>query len=247
MNRAPIAICLLVVLTAATPTPQALAPFTAAGSLSVNAKREPDKTAAFQTAVRVLHRDTRWRIDVSNMTATASDPKTNAAAAQFLPKGTISLIIDPAKKLITTWSSMHALYFQTKMALPPAAKKKTTQATQSPLDALNSLTQYDVLSESFALIGHQPVNGRTASVYHFTAQTQKHGGKPLNVTAGLALADDLHGVPIHLDFTASDTASAQSATVQIDLTAISLTAPEDALFHPPAGYKKTAQPLAVLH
>jgi hypothetical protein len=248
----------LLALTAAAPTPspapaavpaaaakaKPLAPFSAAGTLNLGGESS-GKTMTFHTDMRVLHRDTRWRIDVSNVTANASDPNANSMMAAFLPKGTISLLIDPGKKLITMWSTMHPLYFQTKMALP-TSKTKTTHASGSPFDlnGLSSLTQYDVMNDTFSLTGHQTLNGRMASLFHFTSQTQKHGGKLEDVSGDLALADDLAGVPIHLALTAK---GGLNGTMAIDLTSVSSGAPAANMFAPPAKYKKTTQPFEVLH
>lgn len=229
MNRFIACGAAALLLLGATPAKPAPMPaFSATGTMTAGGE-SAGKSGTFQTSVQVMHRTNLWRIDVFKV-------------AQLLPKGTITALIDQANGTFTVWTSSGNRFYRSKLALPHP-KKTTKQSTPSSpwtnaLNMLNSMTQYDVMNETFALVGHQQVNGRMASVFHITSQTQKHGGKLQQATADLALADDLSGIPIHLSVTAKGDAT---GSLQLDLSAISTLAPDAKLFTVPRGYKKTAQ------
>lgn len=221
--------------------------FSATGTMSVKGTAPDGKSGGLQIDMRVQHRDRLTRIDVLHITSLSTDQNANPLLAQLLPKGTIGVVIDQSKSLMTIWSTAHSLYYQTKLALPKAvtkhASKSGTSIWTTISNGLTSMTQYDSYSSSMDLTGHKTVNGHMASVFAFSNKSQKHGQKPQSTTGTFALADDLHGIPLHVDVSASAGALA-SATA--DLTQVTTTPPATTAFAIPKGYKKTTQLMQVL-
>lgn len=237
----------VLLLAAAAPAAKPMPPFSATGSLRADVQASA-KSGTFETDIRVLHAGSRTRADLLKIVLSTSDPNGNAMLAQMVPKGVLSIVVNQSTNAYAVWSSRHSLYFHGTFALPHAApKNKTSKRAASPwtnvLKGLNALTQYDVLNNTFSLAGHQAVNGRPASLFRFTSQTQKHGGKLEDVTGELALADDLSGIPIHFK---ADATGPIAGGVQIDLASIVTGTPNPALLAPPRGYKRTKNFMEIL-
>lgn len=222
--------------------------FTATGTMNVNGTSADGKNGNVTMDVRVLHRGTATRVDILRLNLATNQPD-NAAPLPALPKGVISVLIDTGKGTMSLWSTATKTYFQTKLPSPASLVKKTQKTPESagPFaqigSALKGMTEYDVFSSSMTLVGDQQVNGHMAHVYHLTTTMQKHTEKaPSQITADLAFADDLSGIPVQMSATFAGGTKANAA-IKADLTQISMTAPQPALLKIPAGYKRTTNPM----
>lgn len=240
---------------AATRTPVTLTNFASTGTLSGQATIT-DKTVGFEADLAVWRRSNRLRIDLRKLAASSQDPTSNALLSQLVPAGGITVLFDQRSSTITLWSSATHTYYRTKttFTMPktkPTPKPKPSakpKARGSVLDmimkAAQSMTEYDVYSQTFELSGHQPVNGHMASVFHFTSHTQKHGDNLQQIDGTLALADDLSGIPLQFVVTAM---GKMTGNLRADLLTVTTTAPDAQLFALPNGYKPVKSPLEVLH
>jgi hypothetical protein len=247
---------LLVIVPGHAQTPPASSPaaaplqgFSAQGTLAVQAMVE-GSAFNFAADVAVMNSKRRVRIDVLHLTMSGSDPNQNAVMAQFVPQGTVTLVYDQGSGTTTLWSEQKRVYYQTKMRAAPTPRAtptpKPTATASSPIDQLlratKSITEYDVLTQTLTLVGHQPINGHTSSLFHFALQSQKHGGKLQDVSGDLALADDLSGIPIRFWVTAKGD---HEGSLKLDLVSASATLPDASVFVVPAGYKKVGDILQV--
>ncbi|MDQ2679475.1 MAG: hypothetical protein M3Y21_00405 [Candidatus Eremiobacteraeota bacterium] len=237
---------------AQTPSPVPFQGFTGIGSLALRAQVnglpiEEDASIAVMSAAH------RVRLDLLTLTAAAGAPQGSDIASHFL-QVPITLVYDQGSNTMTLWSAKKRVYYQTKLHGKYTVKSPSKPAPESgpkpkfaPIDqvlhAMKSLTEYDTFNQTLALVGHQPINGHTASLFHFVTQSQKHGGKPQTVTGDLALADDLSGIPLRFWVTIAGTAD---AGVKLDLLSASLTPPAASAFAIPAGYQKVSSPMQVL-
>ena len=251
MNKRALALALLVMASAAAPTPApqpSMPSFSATGTMNLKGQTPDGKSGTVQIQMRVAHRNLLTRVDVLRIVAAADDPNANTMMAQFIPKGTITVVVDQSKSLLTIWSSSHPYYYQSKLAVPKPTQKNNGKSSSSSIwtaisNGLSSMTKYDSYSSSIDLTGHKTVNGHTASVFAFTHKSQKHG-EPAQTSSGtFALADDLNGIPLHADVTAT---GGPVASVSADLTQVSTSAPPASTFAIPKGYKKTTQLMNVL-
>jgi hypothetical protein len=242
-----------IVPAAATPKPVVLTSFSATGKLTVQADAT-GKTINFEADMAVLRRPNLVRIDLQKLSIASQDPTTQMMLSQMLPRGGVSVLLDQRSNMLTIWSAQTHRYYRSKLILvrsktARAPKAKATPAPKkSNFDVMNLLarmTQYDVYSQSFALTGHQTVNGHMASMFHLSSRTQKHGDRKVEgVEADLAFADDLSGIPLHLSM---DATGNMNANLHADLLTIAAAAPSISLFRIPAGYKAAKSPLEVLH
>jgi hypothetical protein len=208
-------------------TPSQLSSFSAAGWLSLKAAAR-EKVASLQAVIRFAHRGRLTRIELGDVSATANSGKGNVVMP--FPAGTITAVIDRTKELFIAWSSRRLLYYQSKLTA-------ATLGSMSALNKLSAFTKYQLLTFSLNLTGHQPVDGRMASVFEFDAKVQKQGGKVQSAVGHVALADDLSGLPIHTDVTMG-AGEPSTVTMQMDLTSISTNTPPASEFATPRGYKK---------
>jgi hypothetical protein len=210
------------------------------------------KSLGIQADVAVWARSGLVRLDLQKLALSSQDPSQNALLTQLLPTGGVTAVFNQKTQMITVWSAQSRSYYTTKLGLPhpnPTAtpKPKNPKATPTPavsiMNALNSMTQYDVYSETFELTGHQQVNNHMASVFHFLSKTQKNGGKLQTVDGTLALADDLSGIPLQLVVQAAGNVNGNA---HLDLLSFITTTPDAALFRIPAGYMKAKSILDVV-
>lgn len=193
--------------------------------------------------IAVMTKSRRVRFDVLKFASTGTDKGTNDVVSHFLPTGAISIVFDQQTRVFTMWSEQKREYYQSKTASTPkpkpAPKATPAPSIESPVDqvlkAMRAVTEYDSFTETLSLVGHQPVNGHTASVYHLTMQGQKHGGKPYDFTSDMAFADDLSGIPVRMWFVSK---GAYDGSMKLDLLSASTAVPDPNVFTVPGGYKK---------
>lgn len=242
-------------VTPATPRP-ALTAFSSTGRL-VSKATLGEKTFNVDADVAAWRRGGSLRIDLQKLTISTADPASSAMISQLLPSGGITVLFDQRTQMLTLWSAQTRTYYRTKVNLTVPKPKATPKPKGSPspkasppsplsriLDVTNSMTQYDVYSETVELTGHHPVNGHMASVFHFSSKTQKHGGAMQQSAGDLALADDLSGIPLHFSVEATGNVA---GTLSIDLLSISTATPDAKLFALPAGYKQVKSFFDVFH
>lgn len=237
----------------ASPRPPITA-FSGTGRMTAQAEFS-GKNVGVQADVAVWARSGLVRLDMQKLSLSSQDPAQNALLTQLLPTGGVTAVFNQKTQMVTVWSSQSRSYYTTKLSFPhPKAtatpKPQKPKATPSPkppmvsiMNALDSMTQYDVYSETFELTGHQPVNNHLASVFHFLSKTQKHGGKLETVDGTLALADDLSGVPLQLVVQATGNVNGNA---HLDLLSFSTVTPDAMLFRVPAGYTKAKSILDVV-
>lgn len=226
------------------PSPTPLAGFSAHGTLavSVNLAGAP-APIGLNAEVAVMAKARRVRLDVLKFASTAIEKGSSDMVSHFLPAGAISIVYDQNAHLMTIWSEQKHEYFQSKNVAKQKKKPtpKTATSQMSPMDhimkALRSVTEYDSFTETLTLVGHQPVNGHTSSVFHLTIQSQKHGGKLHDISSDMAFADDLSGIPVRLWLTSK---GEYDGTLKLDLLSASTDLPDPSVFNVPAGYKKVA-------
>jgi hypothetical protein len=233
--------------------PVVLRSFSATGKLTLQAVAM-GKTIHFEADMAVWHRPNLVRIDLQKLSVSSEDPTSQMMLSQLLPNGGISAVLDQKTQTLTMWSTQTHRYYRSKLIFTraktkPAPKPKGTPPPKtSNFDIMNLLarmTQYDVYTQSFALTGHQSVNGHMASMFHLSSKTQKHGDpKVEDVEADFAFADDLSGIPVHF---AMDASGNTNANAQADLLTITPAAPAASLFNIPKGYKAAKSPLEVVH
>lgn len=224
------------------PSPAAtpLAGFSAHGKLSmaVNLPNTPSPLGA-SAEIAVMVKARRVRLDILKFESTTADKNSSEMVSHFLPTGAISAVYNQDTRTFAIWSQQKRKYYQSTSAPQPKAKPTTGPSTESPVEqimkALRSVTEYDSFNETLSLAGHQTVNGHTASVYHMTLQSQKHGGKPADVTTDMAFADDLSGIPVRMWITSK---GEYDGSVKLDLLSASADVPDPSVFKVPAGYKK---------
>lgn len=250
----------MLIAAAPTPTPTPARPtltaFSSTGRLVAKATVS-EKTVNIQADVATWRRGGLLRVDLQKLAVSAADPASNAMLSQMIPAGGITAVFDQRTQMLTLWSTQTRTYYRTKVNFTAPKPKATPKPKASPspkaspasvlsriLDATNSMTQYDVYSETVELTGHQPVNGHMASVFHFSSKSQKHGGKLQQASGDLALADDLSGIPVRFALEATGNVA---GNVNIDLLSISTSTPDANLFVLPAGYKQVKNFLDVLH
>ncbi|PZR58278.1 MAG: hypothetical protein DLM50_03975 [Candidatus Meridianibacter frigidus] len=205
----------------------------------------------FSAELAVMASRRRVRLDVIHLEFFGGDSTAGALIAQFLPRGAVTFVYDQRARVATFWSDQKRVYYQTKTrALPMATSTPSPQpiaAPSSPLDQFlrgaKSMTEYDVFNQSLTLVGHEPVNGHTASVFHLMMHGQKHGGAAQDLIGDVALADDLSGIPVRLWFTGT---GEHAGMVKLDLTSASLGTPDESVFAVPRGYRKVDDVLQVL-
>ncbi|HEY9180909.1 MAG TPA: hypothetical protein VIO32_09325 [Candidatus Baltobacteraceae bacterium] len=243
-------------LLGASPSPSprpALTAFSGTGRLTSQVEFT-GKSMGLQADVAMWARPGLVRLDLQKMALSSQDPSQNALLTQLLPTGGVTALFNLKTQMMTVWSSQsHSYYTSTLNLLRPKSKPsgkpkpKATPAPNSPMNAflkgLDSMTQYDVYSETIELTGHQPVNGHMASVFHFISKTQKHGGKLETINGNLALADDLSGIPLQL---ALDATGSMTGTMKMDLLTFAPSTPALSLFSVPAGYTKAKSILDVV-
>lgn len=237
---------------APTASPAPIRGFSATGTLAVDAQMSPGPIH-FDATVGVMNGGRKVRIDLIHIAMSGADSGAGAMMANFLPGGVVSVVYDQSAGTMTIWSVQKRLYYQTKIsAFTPKPSKtkaapKKAAANNSPIDSIlrgtKSFTEYDTFTQSLSLVGHQPINGHTSSVFHFTMQAQKHGGKLQDTSGDLAFADDLSGIPVRFWI---DTKGEVSASMHLDLTSASLQQPPASAFAVPAGYKKARSPMELL-
>ena len=232
------------------PTATPFQGFSGKGTLAAEAVFQGN-TIKFGAEVALMNNRHRVRIDLLKLDFSGTDSNTSAMAAQFLPKGTITLVYDQSTSTTTIWSEQKHVYYQSKMkAMPKPKATPAPKATAAPgnaidqlLHATKSATEYDSFNESIALVGHQAVNGHTSSLFHFTLQSQKHGApKPNDVSGDLALADDLSGIPMRFWVNSK---GEYEGSLKLDLLDASTTPPPASVFAVPKGYKRVANLLDV--
>lgn len=229
---------------APSPSPTPLAGFSARGTLSVAVNLPGAPTPVGMSAeIAVMAKARRVRVDVLKFASTSADKGSSDMVSHFLPTGAISVVFNQDTRTLTLWSEQKREYYQSKTT--PAAKTKPTAtpapSTQSPVDqilkVMRSVTEYDSYTETLTLVGHQPVNGHTSSVFHLTIQSQKHGGKLQNISSDMAFADDLSGIPVRMWLTST---GQYDGNVKLDLLSAAADVPDPSVFAIPAGYKKVA-------
>ena len=226
------------------PSPTPLPGFSAHGTLSVavNLPNAPSPIGV-SAEIAVMVKARRVRFDILKFESTTAEKSSSEMVSHFLPTGAISAVYNQDTRTFAIWSQQKRKYYQSKSTPQPKAKPTPTPApsTESPVEqimkALRSVTEYDSFNETLSLVGHQPVNGHTASVYHMTLQSQKHGGKPADVTTDMAFADDLSGIPVRMWITSK---GEYDGSVKLDLLSASADVPDPSVFKVPAGYKKVA-------
>ncbi|MDP9018681.1 MAG: hypothetical protein M3N19_10215 [Candidatus Eremiobacteraeota bacterium] len=195
--------------------------------------------------VAVMYGGHKVRIDLVHLDMSGNSPSTGSMMAQLLPQGTMTLVFDQTSGMATIWSEQKHAYYQTKVRNLRRSSKPSPQKSTEPqssvidqiLGATKSMTEYDVFSQSVALVGHQVVNGHMSSLFHYTMQTQKRADKLQDASGDIALADDLSGIPIRLWTTVK---GKYDGSLKLDLTSASLSAPMASVFTVPHGYKKVA-------
>ncbi len=227
------------------PSPTPFQGFTATGTLAVQAQVS-GAPVNVDARVAVMTKAHRIRMDVLHLEMSAGDPSASAMSA-LLPRGTITMVYDQPSTTMTIWSEQKRVYYQMKLHSTSIRKPAPNHTSSSQIDqflgATKTLTEYDVLSQTLTLVGHLPVNGHTASMMHFTIQSQKHGGKLQDLSGDLAFADDLSGIPVRFWITAK---GAFNGSTKLDLLSASTTPPNNSVFAVPAGYKKVDKILEVL-
>ena len=225
------------------PSPMPLAGFSAHGTLAVDANMM-NSPISVNAECAVWARSRLVRFDVLKFAASSATQAANPMVNQFLPTGTISIVYDQNTRVTTMWSDIKREYYQSKAAAPspkPKAAATPKPSEESPMDqflrATRAITTYDTFSTSLALVGHQPINGHTSSLFHMTIQAQKHGEKLRDVSGDMAFADDLSGIPVRLWITSK---GEYDGTVKLDLTSASTDAPDPSVFRVPSGFKKVA-------
>ncbi len=225
---------------APTAAPTAFPGFSATGTLAVQAS-VAGSPVSLGAQIAVMHKARRVRIDVLHVDlppAAASGP----GIAQFLPRGAVSIVYDQRTNTTTIWSVEKRAYYQ---KTSRAAKKRVTPTPMpnrgSAMDQIlrftKSLTEYDAFNSSTTLVGHQPINGHTASLFHTIIHSQKHDEKAMDITSDLAFADDLSGIPIRFWLVVTGNVA---GSIKLDLLNASTAAPSDSVFAVPAGYKRVA-------
>lgn len=210
------------------------------------------KTVGVQADVAVWARSGLVRLDLQKLSLSSQNPSQSALLTQLLPSGGVTALFNQKTQMVTVWSTQSRSYYTTKLAFPhpkQTPKPKKPKATPSPkpavsfMNALKSMTEFDVYSETFELTGHQVVNNHAASVFHFLSKTQKHGGKLQTFDGTLALADDLSGIPVQLVMQATGNVNGNA---HLDLLSFVTATPDITLFRIPAGYTKAKSILDVV-
>lgn len=226
------------------PVPTPLAGFSARGTLAAEAIVSGNP-ATLSAEVAVMSAKGRVRLDLLHLDSEKGS-FVSVMIGSLNQNGGVTLVYDYASKKMTVWSVANRSYFQSKwQSLAP--HRVAAQPAASPLDQIlgftKSGTEYDSLNQTIALVGHQPVNGHVSSVFHYTMQSQKHGGKMQDLTGDFALADDLSGVPVRFWATMK---GAQEGSVKLDLVSAQLTPPPASAFAVPPGYKRVSSIMQVM-
>lgn len=224
-------------------TPSSLSVFSAAGSMSLKAAAK-GKDATLQLAIRIEHRGFLTRVDLDDIVAVANAGNGKGNVTIPIPRGTLDAIIDQGKRRVTLWSSRRALYYQSQFPLSLPSSPPFALGT-SPLGELRALTTYRAFTMSLNLVGHQSVNGHMASVFELQLKTERQGGTSSTFVGHWALADDLSGIPLHVDLTI-DANEKATVTMQMDVSSISTSEPPQSEFAPPRGYKRTPRLTEIL-
>ena len=196
----------------------------------------------------VMAKAHRVRVDLLKFASTTPDKNTNDMISHFLPTGAIAVVYNQDTRAFVMWSDQKREYYQSHHMAMPAAnhKPKAASAKASPLDqimkTLLSITEYDSFNETLSLVGHQPINGHIASLYHMSLQSQKHGGKPIDVTTDTAFADDLSGIPVRMWLTSK---GEYDGAIKLDLLSATADVPTMTVFNVPAGYKKVSSMMEI--
>ena len=191
----------------------------------------------------VMAKAHRIRVDLLKFASTTPEKDSSDMIGHFLPTGAIAVVYNQDTRGFVLWSEQKREYYQSQRMAKPKAQQKPQAASPkaSPLNqimkALRSVTEYDSFNESLNLLGHQPINGHIASVYHMTVQMQKHGGNPVDISTDTAFADDLSGIPVRMWLTSK---GEYDGAIKIDLLSASTDVPNMAVFNVPAGYKKVS-------
>jgi len=224
------------------PTP--LAGFSARGTLSltVNLANMPFPMGV-NAEVAVMAKARRVRVDLLKFASTGAEKGSSAMVSHFLPAGAITVVYNQDTRTFVLWSEQNREYYQSKRSPTPKAKHppKAAPAPEFPVNqimkTLRSITEYDSFNETLSLVGHQLINGHTSSVYHMTLQSQRHGGKPLDISTDTAFADDLSGIPVRLWLVSK---GEYDGALKIDLLSASTDVPNRTVFNVPTGFKKAS-------
>ncbi len=235
--------------TAPSPSPTPLAGFSARGTLSlaINLPKVPSPLGV-SAEIAVMAKAHRVRVDLLKFASTTTEKGAIDMVSQFLPTGGITVVYNQDTRTFALWSEQKRAYYQSQRAATSKAKQKpkADSETSSPLNqimkALRSVTEYDSFNETLSLVGHQPINGHTSSMYHMTLQSQKHGGSPLDISTDMAFADDLSGIPVRLWLISK---GEYEGALKIDLLLASADVPDITIFNVPPGYKKAASVMEI--
>lgn len=243
----PAAISVQAQTAAPTPSPTPIQGFSARGTLAVQAQFA-GTPMTLGTEIAVMSSKRRVRIDLLSVSLSGGGPSASSMLPP-LPQGAITLVYDQSTGLTTIWSDQRRIYYQTKSKLTTPKPTPTPSSTPGSgfdqfLRSTKSFTEYDVFNSSMALVGHQPINGHTSSLFHFTVQSQKHGKKEEDLSGDLALADDLSGLPIRLWLIGK---GEHDGSIKLDLVSSSLTPPNDSVFALPRGYRRVKDMMEFLN
>jgi hypothetical protein len=218
--------------------------FSAVGALSI-ASAVNGAPVTFSANVAVANNKRETRVDLLSINVTGNDPNSTVLKS-LLPQGAITFVIDQNKNLMTVWNAQKRVYYQSKMQKPmPSPSPSATSPSKFDIffDKASALASLDSFNESLVLVGHQPVNGHPAAMFHFILQSQKHNEDMQEVDADIAFADDLGGIPLRLWATLK---GAHPGDLKFDVASLTPAPPKASVFAIPVGYKKVSSILAVM-
>ncbi len=197
--------------------------------------------------IALYRRGSMYRLDLLSLGFPGTDSTTSAVAGALLAPGGATIIYNGATGALTAYSNGNRDYYEDtpKAATPgPAtAPLPASPGAADPLAALAGIVRqlHDVQRASIELTGHSTTNGHATDDLDVLVRRQRPGKALEDYHAQLALADDLDGFPVRILFSSTPaTPQDFGGSLRLDLTAIALETPDDAVFAVPAGYARVA-------
>jgi hypothetical protein len=207
----------------------------------------PGSTVTLGGDIAMEERGSRLRVDVLSLAI----PGTNATISaligtQLFPPGGFSIVYDRNNSSFTVWSNAQKKFYSTASVSPAPAPA----APVVPVPGINGdlfgafafakrLKDYNALTVSLGLTGHQTVNGHPASGLEFHVLRTTKDNETTDVHGNVQFADDLDGVPVQISVAGKSKSLPESA-FRLDFSSLMRAAPPESDFDAPAGYARSA-------
>jgi hypothetical protein len=200
--------------------------------------------------IAMEERGSRLRVDVLSLAIPGTSATISALiGTQLFPPGGFSVVYDRTNSSFTVWSNAQKKYYSTASAAATATPAPAP-APVVPVPGVNGdlfgafafakrLKDYNALTLSLSLAGHQTVNGHPATGLDFHVLRTTKDNETTDVHGTVQFADDLDGVPVQIEVAGKGKSFPESA-FRLDFSSLVKAAPPASDFDAPPGYARSA-------